>query len=132
MNDNAQPIVGTSSANSYVSVRDGGLVVLGGLQKLDETNNFGKMAVLGRIPVVGNLFSRKTENRVRQELLIFIKPTIIRDSEDANTDAVEQINILEDSDDIRGYLDRGTFRKEKEETTPAGSADKATPRRFQP
>lgn len=132
VNDNAQPIVGTSSANSYVSVRDGGLVVLGGLQKLDETNNFGKMAVLGRIPVVGNLFSRKTENRVRQELLIFIKPTIIRDSEDANTDAVEQINILEDSDDIRGYLDRGTFRKEKEETTPAGSADKATPRRFQP
>ncbi len=47
---------------------------------------------------------------MRTELLIFIRPTIIRDAEAANQDANKLINILEGSDDLRDYLDTGTFR----------------------
>ena len=113
VNGNEQPIVGTRSANSYVSVMDGQLIALGGLQSLDASNTGGRMAILGRIPLLGNLFSSKNISETRSELLIFIRPTIIRDTADANRDANQMIDSLEGRDDVRGYLEEGTFKEEK-------------------
>lgn len=115
VNGNEQPVIISRSAVSYVSVRNGGLIALGGLQRLSTNRSRGKMAILGRIPVLGNLFSSNNTESVRTELLIFIRPTIIRDAEAANQDANKLIDVLEGSDDLRDYLDTGTFRQTDQE-----------------
>jgi general secretion pathway protein D len=110
VNDNPQPVVGTRSATSYVSVRDGEMIALGGLQSVDKLKSSGSMAILGGIPLLGELFKSKSTEDVRRELLIFIRPTIIRSAEDADRDANELIDVLEGSNEIKGYLQEGTFR----------------------
>ena len=122
VNDNPQPIVGTRSATSYVSVKDKELIVLGGLQSLDTSVSKGRMALLGRIPILGNLFTSEDTQTIRNELLIFIRPTIIRTTDDAHTDAVNQIDVLEGANKIQDYLDRGTFREPEPE--PIEKSDK--------
>lgn len=128
VNQNPQPIIGTRSANSYVSVRDGGLIALGGLQSLTSRENETRMAILGKLPVLGDLFSRTTLESERTELLIFIRPTIIRTADDADRDANELIDIIESTNEVRDYLNEGTFRKREE---PA-EAETSVPRRNKP
>ncbi|MEX0323404.1 MAG: secretin N-terminal domain-containing protein [Puniceicoccaceae bacterium] len=111
VNDLDQPIIGTRTATSYVSVKDGELIVLGGLQSLSISDTESHMAILGDIPLLGNLFKRNSEELTRTELLIFIRPTIIRTTDEANADANQLIDVLEGSEDIRDYLDTGTFRE---------------------
>jgi general secretion pathway protein D len=110
VNDNPQPIVGSRSATSYVSVKDRELIVLGGLQSLDTSATRGRMAILGKIPLLGKLFSSNDTEEIRNELLIFIRPTIIRTTDEAHKDAKDLIDVLEGSEDIQDYLDLGTFR----------------------
>ena len=50
---------------------------------MTETNR--KVPVLGSIPLLGNLFKSKTTARVKTNLLVFIRPTIISNSEQATT-----------------------------------------------
>lgn len=114
VNSNPQPIIGTRAATSYVSVRDGGLIALGGLQEYTTRESRSRMAILGRIPVVGELFSRQVDESERTELLIFIRPTIIRSAEDADKDANELIDVLEGTREIKNYLEDGTFRPREE------------------
>lgn len=129
INENPQPVVGTRNATSYVSVRDGDLIVLGGLQSLDVSETKNRMAILGKLPVLGDLFSRNTDSYNRNELLIFLRPSIIRDSDDADRDANELIDVLEGSEKLRDYLNEGTFRGSGKEPEPE---KKPVPRRFQP
>jgi general secretion pathway protein D len=128
VNGNPQPIIGTRTANSYVSVKDRGLIALGGLQSLTSRDSNSRMAILGKIPVLGDLFSRTTTEMERTELLIFIRPTIIRDAEDADQDANKLIDGLEGTKEVRDYLDEGTFRVPEE----APSGEKEVPRRNKP
>lgn len=109
-----QPIIGTRTANSYVSVMDGGLIALGGLQDLNVTRTENKMFLFGSLPIIGDFFTKNTDTTERRELLIFIRPTIIRDTTAANRDANELIDVLEGSPEIRGYLNKGTFRPDPE------------------
>jgi general secretion pathway protein D len=122
INNNDQPVVGTRRANSYVSVRDGEMVVLGGLQSLDASVAKGRMAILGRLPLIGDLFSSDSRNNVRTELLIFIRPTIIRTTDDANRDANERIDQLEDGPRIRRYIEDGSMSRALKPTPPADDA----------
>lgn len=73
------------------------------------------MALLGRLPVLGNLFTRTQDSRIRNELLIFIRPTIVRTTTQANRDAEQLVDVISSRDDIRRYLDTGTFRMETED-----------------
>lgn len=60
-------------------VDDGDLLVIGGL--IDQTDSFteDKVPLLGDIPVAGNLFKTQGRSRQRRNLLVFLRPTIIRD-----------------------------------------------------
>ncbi|HET6604082.1 MAG TPA: type II secretion system secretin GspD [Xanthomonadaceae bacterium] len=66
-----------------VAVQSGQTVLLGGLIK--QTNRSGKGGVpfLSRIPVLGGLFGSQNQSSERQELLVVIKPTVIRNSSEA-------------------------------------------------
>ncbi|MEX0325241.1 MAG: secretin N-terminal domain-containing protein [Puniceicoccaceae bacterium] len=128
-NQREQPVIGTRSANSYVSVGDGDLIALGGLQSLENRDNQGRMALLGKIPILGNLFTSKGTFYKRTEILIFIRPTIIRTTTDAGRDANKLIDQIEGTEDIRRYLDSGSFRDDEE---PEATEERKVPRRNQP
>ncbi|HNR76501.1 MAG TPA: type II secretion system secretin GspD, partial [Parvularculaceae bacterium] len=64
-------------------VDDGDILVIGGLVNQDEQLIEDKVPLLGDIPVAGNLFKSTSRSRERRNLMVFLRPTIIRDREDA-------------------------------------------------
>ncbi|ONF45097.1 type II secretion system protein GspD [Marinobacter lutaoensis] len=58
---------------------DGETIVLGGLTRDDLQVTRSKVPLLGDIPVLGRLFSSESERRVKRNLLVFLRPTIMLD-----------------------------------------------------
>ncbi|MEO0073111.1 MAG: AMIN domain-containing protein [candidate division WOR-3 bacterium] len=79
--DDQQPIVAKREAETQVSVRDGEVVVIGGLVKDEETRNVGKVPLLGDIPIIGHLFRKTSIQRNKSDLMIFIIPHVIMPTE---------------------------------------------------
>lgn len=77
--------IDTNKLKTNVLVNDGETVVLGGLFEETRTNDSSKVPLLGDIPVVGHLFKSKSRILKREELLIFVTPTIINDPTAKNT-----------------------------------------------
>lgn len=77
---------------------DGETVVLGGLIKDDYQVNKSKVPLLGDIPILGRLFSSESESRVKRNLLVFLRPTIMLGKEDAAAATTEKYNRLWDVD----------------------------------
>jgi general secretion pathway protein D len=72
-------ITNKRSVNTNVLIEDGGIVVLGGLIRDSARRGENRVPYLGRIPLIGELF--KTRNRAREKanLMVFIRPKILRD-----------------------------------------------------
>ena len=64
-----------------VLVEDGDTIVLGGLIVDNVQEIERKVPILGNIPLIGRIFSSTSTSRSKRNLVVFIKPTIIRDSE---------------------------------------------------
>ncbi|MDX2110869.1 MAG: secretin N-terminal domain-containing protein [Verrucomicrobiota bacterium] len=110
--DNVEsPIIFTRQATSFVSVADGQVVVLGGLQSVDTNKAKSKMAFIGDIPLLGDLLSRRVRSESRSELLIFIRPTIMNSAEETNTEAMRLIKMQESRAKIEEYLKNGKFKE---------------------
>jgi type IV pilus assembly protein PilQ len=75
---NGNPALLTQQATTQVLVTDGGTVVIGGVIQTQNTVNIQQVPLLGDIPVLGNLFKRRTVNTQTQELIFFITPKIIQ------------------------------------------------------
>lgn len=71
------PIVATKAVEASVVVSHGQTIVLGGIYKRDKSNNVVRVPLLGTLPVIKYLFSRKQLRMKKEELLIFITPRII-------------------------------------------------------
>ena len=65
-------------------VDDGQIVVIGGLISDDSKNNESKVPLLGDIPFIGNLFKYQTKNRDKTNLMVFLRPYVLRDGKAAN------------------------------------------------
>ena len=74
------PITNKRSIESNVLVEDGSIVVLGGLLQDDYTNNQEKVPGLGDIPLFGNLFRSETRSRKKTNLMVFLRPVVMRDA----------------------------------------------------
>ena len=70
------------SIEAVVQVDDGQVVVLGGLITDNVTDTVGKIPFLGDLPLVGGLFRNKSKAAIKQNLMVFLKPHIIRSPED--------------------------------------------------
>ena len=81
----ADVVTSKRTIETTVLAGDGETIVLGGLIQDDVTETNRKVPVLGSIPLLGNLFKSKTTARVKTNLLVFIRPTIISSSEQATT-----------------------------------------------
>ncbi|OQS50223.1 type II secretion system secretin GspD [Chromobacterium violaceum] len=75
----AGPTFNRRTLDTVVTVGDGGLVALGGLTQEATSNAEDKVPLLGDIPLIGNLFKYQGKERKKTNLMIFIRPTIIRD-----------------------------------------------------
>jgi general secretion pathway protein D len=91
---NAGPSTTKRSIEGTVTVDDGQILVLGGLIEDRFITNKSKVPLLGDIPVVGALFRSESRERRRTNLMVFIRPIVLRDGESANrlsTDRYDQI-----------------------------------------
>ncbi|MBO1256827.1 type II secretion system secretin GspD [Alteromonas sp. 5E99-2] len=77
-----------------VIVDDGGTIVLGGLIDEDIQESVSKVPWLGDIPILGNLFKTTSSTSRKRNLMVFLRPTIIRDGILANTISQRKYNFI--------------------------------------
>lgn len=89
------PTISQRRIESAVSVRNGQTVALGGLISEDDQGSRSGIPLLSDVPVVGDLFAYNDRSRRRTELIVFITPRIIRDSNDARRVTEELMGRLQ-------------------------------------
>jgi general secretion pathway protein D len=87
-------ITNTRKLTTRVLVRDRSMLVLGGLTSEQLSDSVQKVPGLGSIPVVGNLFKYRSSNKERRSLMIFLTPSIARDSATEALISSEKYNYL--------------------------------------
>ena len=82
--DTTLPLARSSinETDTIVRVQDGNIVALGGLMKLDVANDRSGIPLLQDLPGVGVLFGNTTRTRTKRELVILLKPTVIKGERD--------------------------------------------------
>jgi general secretion pathway protein D len=83
------PTISNRSVKSSISIASGQTVLLAGLISDEFDRSRQGIPVLDKIPGIGDLFSQQNGTKSRTELIIFIRPTVIRDSVDAHLVAEE-------------------------------------------
>ena len=82
------------AVSSTVLVDDGQIVVIGGLIQDTVTDGVEKVPLLGDIPVLGALFQYKTRSRSKTNLMVFLRPTLVRNSERADALTSERYDYI--------------------------------------
>lgn len=86
---NTVPTIGTQELVTEITVKNGRAVVLGGLITERVTNSERGGIFLRRIPIIKHLFSAQSKEAIREELLIFIQPHIIKGDNLDSPNAIE-------------------------------------------
>jgi general secretion pathway protein D len=79
-----------------VIVEDQAILVLGGLIQEDLRQKEQRVPFLGSIPVIGALFRSTSTQKVKTNLMFFIKPTILRDNVQASFETNAKYNYIRD------------------------------------
>lgn len=109
VNDTKQAIEGTRKAESFVSAKDGETIVLAGLQQNEVSDTDQAVWLLSDIPLLGELFKPTNDKRTRTELVIFIRPSVIKS---VTTDAIMKESGMTESPiakELDLYLKTGRF-----------------------
>ncbi|QNA84114.1 type II secretion system secretin GspD [Sphingomonas sp. So64.6b] len=80
--DNSDLILNKREVETTLTVDDGQIAIIGGLLSDDERRTIEKVPLLGDLPAIGALFRSKAKQRTKTNLMIFIRPTILRTPED--------------------------------------------------
>ncbi|AXI03376.1 type II secretion system secretin GspD [Aquirhabdus parva] len=97
------------SVKTTVLADDGQTIVLGGMMQDDNTQQMDMVPGLGRLPLIGGLFRSKANSTTKNNLLIFLQPTILRDGsnvEAISQDRYERTRILQLQLDPKGQFTR--------------------------
>ena len=70
------------------------IIVLGGLVDEDTQDSISKVPFLGSVPILGKLFQSSSSTTVKKNLMVFLRPTIITDSNSANATSNEKYNYI--------------------------------------
>jgi general secretion pathway protein D len=87
-------ITNKRSIQTNVLVEDGGIVVLGGLLQDEYSNNQEKVPLLGDIPLFGNLFKTESRGRKKTNLMIFLRPVVVRDGADTEKLSLNRYDLM--------------------------------------
>ena len=91
---NSGPTTNKRSIDSTVVVDDGAILVLGGLIEDRYTDNKSKVPLLGDIPYVGALFRSESRSKIRTNLMVFLRPVVMRDAESANKLSLDRYDLI--------------------------------------
>ena len=70
------------------------IIVLGGLVDEDKQDTVSKVPLLGSVPILGRLFQSSSSTTVKKNLMVFLRPTIITDSESAMSTSSDKYNYI--------------------------------------
>ncbi len=93
-------ITNMRAIETNVLVDDGAIVVLGGLVQDNVANGTEKVPVLGDLPLVGGLFRYETRRQQKTNLMVFLRPFIVRDDNDmrgVTTDRYQRMRLLQEA-----------------------------------
>jgi len=92
LTDSADISTNKRSIKTTVLIEDGGIIVLGGLMSDTVTESEDRVPGLGAIPLIGNLFKSRSGSRQKKNLVVFIRPRIMRDSDATEATSEEKYN----------------------------------------
>ena len=136
LSSSAGPTTDKSSIETTVVVDDGQILVLGGLLKDEYTDGEDRVPGLAAIPFVGNLFKSENRKRVKTNLMVFLRPVVMRNQQSADQltlDRYETIRALQQVSQPKPSAilpDTGTPLLPAGPATPAGGI--STPRTTAP
>jgi len=92
--DNAGPTTNKRSIDSTIVVDDGQIVVLGGLIEDTYSTTRSKVPLLGDIPFLGALFRSETRERKKTNLMVFLRPVVMRDQSTSNRVSLDRYDYI--------------------------------------
>ena len=105
---------------------DGEIIVLGGLVEQTDTVRQSKVPLLGDIPIAGRLFRSEGKATTRTNLMVFIRPTIVRNKEDAKSATEQKYLYVRGEELMRGIAPENSIDRYVTEVLggsgPMGSA----------
>jgi general secretion pathway protein D len=87
-------ITNKRSIESNVLVEDGGIIVLGGLLQDEFSGNQEKVPGVGDVPVFGNLFKSETRTRKKTNLMVFLRPVVMRDAGQSESFSIDRYELI--------------------------------------
>ena len=114
----ADIITNKRSLESTVLVDNGQIVVLGGLIQDDQQASVDKVPVLGDLPYVGALFKYETRNRKRTNLMVFLRPVVLRDDKAASSITADRYEYIRNLQQEMRLPWNGLLREEPARTLP--------------
>ena len=83
-----------SSIETTVVIDNGTTLVLGGLLKDEFSNGDSRVPLLADIPVLGNLFKSRSRSRNKTNLMVFLRPVVMRDQDAANAITLDRYEFM--------------------------------------
>ena len=94
INSSTGLITNKRSIESNVLVEDGAIVVLGGLLQDEYSGNQEKVPILGDVPFFGNLFKSEARSRKKTNLMVFLRPVIVRDASSTESLSLDRYDLM--------------------------------------
>ena len=87
-------ITNKRSIESNVLVEDGSIIVIGGLLQDEYSGNQDKVPGLGDVPVFGNLFKSESRSRKKTNLMVFLRPVVVRDGAATSALSMDRYDLM--------------------------------------
>ena len=78
--ENRIPVIRTREMESMIRVENGNIAVMGGLMEDGQENADSAIPAISRIPIIGNFFQNKNDTRRKTELVVFLRPIVIKNA----------------------------------------------------
>lgn len=104
IDNNVQNVILKRTTSQFITAKTGEILYLGSLQKKTNSKSTNR---LGPIPFLGDLFGRRTRSEVRNEIIFFLRPTVLTNTAADNApalDEVEKLPIKAHREDVRKAL----------------------------
>jgi len=88
------PTTTKRTIETNVLVDDGQIIVIGGLLQDQYGNNQEKVPGLGDVPVLGNLFRSEARSRTKSNLMVFLRPVVVRDATESDALSLDRYDLM--------------------------------------
>src|SRR5690606_10093623 len=88
------PTTRKRTIESNVVVDDGSIIVLGGLLEDRYGGQADKVPGLGDVPLFGNLFKSEARSRTKNNLMVFLRPVVIRDTTQSEALSIDRYDLM--------------------------------------